>query len=88
MPRRSQIVEFLLGEAPKCGFKAQPARKRIGTTYTRITAREPVLEWAEGDEPEAADIRTSVRKKLDELYPRLEKLASELKPLCKRLAAK
>lgn len=82
MPKRSQIVEFLLSEAPKCGFKAQQARKRTGTRYTRISAREPVLEWAQGDEPEARAIRTAVRKKLDELHPRLEKLASVLKPLC------
>ena len=86
--KRSQLVEMLLSEAPKCGFKAQPARKKRGTRYTRVSAREIVLEWAEGEEPEREEICNSVQKKLDELYARLEKLAAVLKPLCKRLTAK
>lgn len=85
MPKRNQIVETLLSEAQRCGFKAQPARKRIGTRYTRVSGREPVLEWAEGDEPESEAVRAAVQKKLDELYPRLEKLAAVLRPLCERL---
>jgi hypothetical protein len=88
MALRSQIVETLLREVNKCGFKVQPAKKRIGPRYTPVSAREPVLEWAEDDEPEAEEIGTVVKKKLDELYPRLEKLALVLKPLCKRLTAK
>ena len=81
-------MALLLSEAQKCGFKAQSARKKIGGRYTRVSGRESVLEWAEGEEPEAEAIRTAVQKKLNELYPRLEKLASVLKPLCKRLTAK
>jgi hypothetical protein len=88
MAKRNQLVETLLSEAQRCGFKGQPARKKMGTRYTRVSGREPVLEWAEGDEPEAETIRAAVQKKLNELYPRIEKLASVLKPLCKRLAAK
>jgi hypothetical protein len=88
MPKRDQIVELLLSEAQRCGFKSQPARKRIGTRYTRVSAREVAMEWTEGDEPETKAVRAAVQEKLDEHYPRLEKLASALKPLCKRLAGK
>jgi hypothetical protein len=41
------------------------------------------LEWSEDDKPEAEAIRAVVKKSLNDLYPRLEKLASVLKPLCK-----
>jgi hypothetical protein len=84
LAKRSQIVELLLSEAQKCGFRAHTVRKKIGGRYTRVSGRESVV----GEEPDAEAIRTAVQKKLDELYPRLEKLASALKPLCKRLAAK
>lgn len=82
MVRRNQIVEMLLREVQRCGFKAQPARKKRGTRYTRISARELVLEWDEHEEPDSEAIRAAVKKALDGLYPRPEKLAAVLKPLC------
>jgi hypothetical protein len=86
--KRSQIADLLLNEAQKCGFKAHMARKRMGTRYTRVSGRERVLEWAEGEEPDAETVRATVQKKLDGMYSRSEKLASVLKPLCKRLTVK
>ena len=83
--KRSQLLEALFNEVQSCGLKAQPSRKRIGGRYTRISVREAILEWSEGDQPDAEAVRTAVKKSLDELYPKLDKLASALKPLCKQL---
>jgi hypothetical protein len=47
-----------------------------------ITALEIILEPGEGDVLEPEEIREKVKRKLDELYARLEKLALVLKPLC------
>jgi hypothetical protein len=41
------------------------------------------LEWSEDNERESDAVRGAVKKTLDDLYPKLEKLALVLKPLCK-----
>ena len=40
-----------------------------------------ILQWSEGGEPKTDAIRPAVKKTLDDLYPKLEKMALVLKPL-------
>jgi hypothetical protein len=76
-----RIARVLFAEAPKCGFKRSSARKL--TNFTHVSGRECMLEWGEDDEPEPEAILMAVKRTLDDLYPRIEKLALVLKPLCK-----
>ena len=64
--RRKQIVELLLTEAPKHGFIARSARRKLGTRFTRISDNELVLEWVQGEEPDADAVRAAVQRKLNE----------------------
>lgn len=78
---RKQIAEFLIAEAP---FRFNRRRGgNVTDTYTQVSGIEHILEWGEDEEPESEAIRVAVRKTLDDLYPRLEKIAFGLKPLCK-----
>lgn len=86
VPRRTHIVEMLLSEVNNYGFKPRMARRKIGTRFTRISANESILKWDQDEEPDAEAVRVAMRQKLDDLYPRLEKLGSALKPFCERLA--
>jgi hypothetical protein len=67
------------------GFKPRRVRE-VSNKWSCISAKN-ILEWGEDDEPDSEAIRGAIRgavkKTLDELYPKLEKLASVLKPLCK-----
>src|SRR5438445_13813032 len=49
--------------------------------YTRVSGRERVLKWNEEDEPEPETVRAAVKKKLDEVFPKLEGVPMLLKPL-------
>lgn len=80
---RKKIAEFLIAEAPKFGFKRKQGGK-VTDKYTKISGKEDILKWGEDDEPEAGTIRAAVKKTLDDLFPRLEKLALVLKPQCKQ----
>ena len=78
---QKKLAEFLIAESPKFGFKRKQGK--VSGNYTKVSGSEHILEWGEDDEPEAEAIRTAVKKTRDDLYPRLEKLALVLKPLCK-----
>ncbi len=83
---RKRIAEFLIAEAPKCGFKPRVGRK-VKDNYTGCCGRELVWKLGEDEEPEAEAVREAVKKKLDDVYPRVERLATVLKPLCQQLAS-
>jgi hypothetical protein len=74
-----KVAEFLLAEIPKFGFQRSSVRKV--TNYTHLCGREQMLKWGEEDEPEPKVIRVAVKKTLDDLHPKLEKLALVLKQL-------
>lgn len=80
--KRSDIVTALRKQCPALGFKPSKAYQVEGK-WNRIAATENILEWGDNDEPDRADIREKVKAALDELYPRLEKLALLFKPLWK-----
>lgn len=79
--KRIEIVTKLRNESPGCGFKRSKASAVEGK-WNRIAAIEQVLEWAEDEEPAPATVQASVKKSLEDLYPKLERLAAVLKPLC------
>lgn len=72
------IAERIFAEAPKCGFKDYPARK-LGK-FTHVTGRHRMM--SEAEDAELEDLRAEVKKALADVYPKLEKLARVLKPLC------
>jgi hypothetical protein len=78
--KRKELVEKLLSEVPGCGFK-RPKVKEPQDKLSRITAGERILDWDDDEEPEAKEVRESVKRALDELSPKLERLALVLKPL-------
>jgi hypothetical protein len=80
--KRGEIVTKLRDASPGFGFKRSKG-SQIEGKWNRIWAVETFLDWGEEDElPEQAVIREKGKKMLDELYHKLEKLASVFKPLC------
>jgi len=75
------IVTKLRDKATDIGFKRSKATG-IGANFARITVAERFLEWDEDETPEPEAIREAVKKTLNDLYPKLEKMARVLKPLC------
>ena len=83
LAKRKEIVGKLIEASPGLGFKRPKSRtQEVKNNYSRIAAAERILEWGEGEDPEAQAIRVALNKALDELYPKLENLALVLKPLC------
>lgn len=76
-----QIVTKLREEITSIGLKRTKA-SGIGSDFARITLIERFLEWDEEEKPELEEIREAVKKSLNDLYPKLEKMALVLKPLC------
>lgn len=79
---RKSVVDLLVKEAPKFGFKRAQARE-VTDKYSRFTGRETVYEWDEDGEPDNGALSEKVKEKLNEIYPALEKLALVLKPILK-----
>jgi hypothetical protein len=81
LAKRIEIVPELRA---KCsGFGFTPARaKEVKNSQCRISAVQSILEWDEDDDPAPEGIRVAATKALHEMYPKLEKLALVLKPLC------
>ena len=79
--KRIEIATKLLDECRGCGFKRPKSWHGVKNNYSRVSAVETILQWSEGGEPKSDAIRAAVKKMLDDLYPKLEKLALVLKPL-------
>ncbi len=75
-----RLAAILFAEAPSFGFKPSAARKV--TNYTHLTGRERLLEWGD-EEPEQEAVRAAVKAALENLYPKLERMAVALRQLCK-----
>jgi len=81
LAKRREIIERLIAEGPKFGFRH--SGREVKDNYTRVSGRERVLKWDEDDEPDSDSIRVAVKKKLDEVFPKLEGVPLVLKPLFK-----
>ena len=80
--KRIEIATKLLDECPGLGFKRPKSWHGVKNNYSRVSAVETILQWSEAGEPKSDAIRVAVKKTLDDLYLKLEKLALVLKPLC------
>lgn len=81
--KQNKIVADLRPKHSEFGFKPFKGNKKVKNIKCNIFAFQSILEWDEDkDPPEVEAIREAVKKTLDDLYPRLEKLALVLKPLC------
>lgn len=79
--KRRQIVERLREESTDLGFKR--GRSSDAGEYVRVFTPETILEWNENEEPDPKEIHESVKRKLDGLHSRLEKVAPVLKSFFK-----
>lgn len=82
LAKRRAIVDALIKEGDKFGFKH--SGHKVKDNYTRVSGRERILKWNAEDEPEKETIRTAVRKKLDNVFPKLESVPLFLTPLLTR----
>jgi hypothetical protein len=81
LAKRKTIVNRLIDQLPGLGFKKSKSGK--DSDVTRVSGSDPVLKWSEDEQPEPETIRAAVKKKLDEVYPKLEGVRSVLDPLLK-----
>lgn len=79
LTKRREIVARLIAGGPRFGFRH--SGREVKDNYTRVSGRERVTKWNEDDEPEPDTIRAAVKKKLDEIFPKLEGVPLILKPL-------
>lgn len=79
LTKRRQIIDKLIAEGPKYGFRH--SGREVKDNYTRVSGRERILKWDEDHEPEAESIRIAVKKKLEEVFPKIAGVPSVLKPL-------
>jgi len=78
--KRQEVVQLLLAELPKLGFKQSRGGKGEGDV-TRVTGAELIVKRSEDEEPEPDTVRAAVEKKLDEVHHKLETVPALLKPL-------
>jgi len=80
--KRNEIVKKLISELPKFGFKPSKASlKNENSPRTRVTGSDAVLKWSEEEEPEFEIVGVAVKKKLDEIYSKLDQVPTILKDL-------
>jgi hypothetical protein len=77
--KRKEVVDILIADGSKFGFKH--SGHKVKDNYTRVSGRERVLKWDEQDEPAPDSIREAVKRKLDEVYPKLDGLPLLLRPI-------
>jgi len=77
--KRRQIIDKLIAEGPKFGFRH--SGREVKDNYTRVSGREHILKWDDDHEPETESIQIAVKKKLDEVFPKIQGVPSVLKPL-------
>jgi hypothetical protein len=81
--KRKEMVKQLLDVCPTLGFKLPrgAATKEVRNIYSRVTAAEEFGTWDE-DDYDLEAIRDAVKKMLEGLSPKLDKLERVLKQLC------
>jgi PD-(D/E)XK nuclease superfamily len=76
---RKKIIEALMSQAQRFGFRH--SGRAVTDNYTRVSGRDHLTRWNEGDEPDPNEVRVAAKKKLDELFPKLADIPSVLKPI-------
>ena len=80
--QRAKIVMTLREKMPSIGFKQSKASQVTGK-WSRVSAQDTMLECDDDAELKPEKIRGNVQEKLNQLFTKLDKLVSVLKPLCK-----
>lgn len=80
--KRIEIGTRLLDECHAFGLERSKS-KAVSNNWSRVSAFKRILQWNEDEEPEPDALRDAVKKALTDLFPKLEKMALVLKPLCK-----
>lgn len=78
--KRKVIIATLRNECSNVGLM-RCKRDSVSGQWAQITTVVQFFKWDEGEDPDPAAVRVSVKSMLDDLYPKLEKLALVLKPL-------
>ena len=74
---RKRIVERLIEEAEKAGFKRRQAGE-VRDSYTRICGKELVMEWKDDETPDPVEVRAKVKSRLQALHSKFEALEPAL----------
>ena len=85
--QRKAIVDALIDKGATFGFVRKQAREATGF-YTRVSSRERVLLFNQDETPTADAIRAAVKKRLDQIHPKMGELAKALQELLKSTASK
>jgi hypothetical protein len=79
---RRAIIDVLLADGAKFGFvRKQKGEVKVKDFYTRVSSREKVLTWPEDTTPDPATVHAAVKKKLDEIHPKLGGIPAALAPV-------
>ena len=82
--QRRAIIDVLLADGTKFGFvRKQKGEVKVKDFYTRVSSRERVLMWPEDEAPDATVVRAAVKKKLDDLHPKVTALPAALATILK-----
>lgn len=79
--RRKEIVNSLRQACPSIGFSPTKAGEAKDAKISRICEYETISALGGDDDVDPDAIRTRAQQKLDQLYPKLQKLEIALKPL-------
>jgi hypothetical protein len=80
LTKRKTIVETLISQGERW-FGFRHSGRGVTDNYTRFSGRAHLMKWSEGDEPDPNELRATVKKKLDDMFPRLADLPAVLKPI-------
>jgi hypothetical protein len=75
--QRLAVIKMLFADGARYGLHRKTTREPKGF-YTRVSSRERVLPWSGDEQPDGAEIRAAVKKKVDDLFPRLTGLAEAI----------
>lgn len=82
LAKRREIVQALLKDGENFGVvRKQQGKVKFKDFYTRLSSRERVLSWHDDEMPHTDVIHSAVKKKLNELYPKLTNLPAALAPI-------
>jgi hypothetical protein len=81
--RRAEILKRLIEERPGFEFKLPRSHAReMKNNYCRIAPTERIFDGDEDGDYDPEEVRAAVKRTLDSLYPKLQKLEPVLRQLC------
>lgn len=71
---RQAMIKMLFTDGAKYGLHRKSVPREPKGFYTRVSSREKLISWAEDGEPDAAEIKAAVSKKVDDIFLKLSDL--------------